>query len=96
MSINNITVSDVEKILKQQIAEDNKEKYNTYNRVIELATENQQLKEKLKQFKESNNVMADELKNNFDIVCNKLKTHQWSFDNDPNGELKKAVLELIA
>ena len=49
MSINNITVSDVEKILKQQIAEDTKEKYNTYNRVIELATENQQLKEKLKQ-----------------------------------------------
>ena len=36
------------------------------------------------------------LKNNFDIVCHKLKTHQWSFDNDPNGELKKAVLELIA
>jgi hypothetical protein len=29
-------------------------------------------------------------------VEHKLKRHQWSFDNDPNGELKKAVLELIA
>jgi hypothetical protein len=40
--------------------------------------------------------MADELKSNFDVVRDKLKWHQWSFDNDPNGELKKAVLELIA
>ena len=87
---------NVEKKKKKQIAEDNKEKYNVYNRVIELSTENQQLKENIKQFKESNNVMADELKNNFDVVRDKLKRHEWSFDNDPNGELKKAVLELIA
>ena len=87
---------NVEETFKKQIAEDNKEKYNVYNRVIELSTENQQLKEKIKQFKESNNVMADELKNNFDVVRDKLKRHEWSFDNDPNGELKKAVLELIA
>ena len=87
---------NVEQTFKKQIAEDNKEKYNVYNRVIELSTENEQLKHKMKQFKESNNAMADELKSNFDVVRDKLKRHQWSFDNDPNGELKKAVLELIA
>ena len=85
-----------EQTFKKQIAEDNKEKYNVYNRVIELSTENEQLKHKIKQFKESNSAMADELKSNFDVVRDKLKRHQWSFDNDPNGELKKAVLELIA
>ena len=87
---------NVEQTFKKQIAEDNKEKYNVYNRVIELSTENEQLKHKIKQFKESNSVMADELKSNFDVVRDKLKRHHWSFDNDPNGELKKAVLELIA
>ena len=87
---------NVEETFKKQIAEDNKEKYNVYNRVIELSTENEQLKHKIKQFKESNSAMADELKSKFDVVRDKLKRHQWSFDNDPNGELKKAVLELIA
>ena len=87
---------NVEETFKKQIAEDNKEKYNVYNRVIELSTENEQLKHKIKQFKESNSAMADELKSNFDVVRDKLKRHQWSFDNVPNGELKKAVLELIA
>ena len=91
-----MTHLNVERTFKKQIAEDNKEKYNVYNRVIELSTENEQLKHKIKQFKESNNAMADELKSNFDVVRDKLKRHQWSFDNDPNGELKKAVLELIA
>tara|TARA_R100001082_G_C4313876_1_gene138063 strand:+ start:241 stop:516 length:276 start_codon:yes stop_codon:yes gene_type:complete len=91
-----MTHLNVEETFKKQIAEDNKEKYNVYNRVIELSTENEQLKHKIKQFKESNNAMADELKSNFDVVRDKLKRHQWSFDNDPNGELKKAVLELIA
>lgn len=87
---------NVEETFKKQIAEDNKEKYNIYNRVIELSTENEQLKHKIKQFKESNSVMADELKSNFDVVRDKLKKHQWSFDNDPNNQLKKAILELIA
>ena len=87
---------NVEQTFKKQIAEDNKEKYNVYNRVIEVSTENEKLKHKIKQFKESNSVMADELKSNFDVVRDKLKRHHWSFDNDPNGELKKAVLELIA
>ena len=91
-----MTHLNVEQTFKKQIAEDNKEKYNVYNRVIELSTENEQLKHKIKQFKESNNAMADELKSNFDVVRDKLKRHNWSFDNDPNGELKKAVLELIA
>ena len=91
-----MTHLNVEQTFKKQIAEDNKEKYNVYNRVIELSTENEQLKHKIKQFKESNSAMADELKSNFDVVRDKLKRHQWSFDNDPNGELKKAVLELIA
>ena len=87
---------NVEETFKKQISEDNKEKYNVYNRVIELSTENEQLKHKIKQYQESNTVMADELKSNFDVVSDKLKRHQWSFDNDPNGDLKKAVLELIA
>ena len=91
-----MTHLNVEETFKKQIAEDNKEKYNVYNRVIELSTENEQLKHKIKQFKESNNAMADELKSNFDVVRDKLKRHQWRFNNDPNGELKKAVLELIA
>ena len=91
-----MTHLNVEETFKKQIAEDNKEKYDVYNRVIELSTENEQLKHKIKQFKESNSAMADELKSNFDVVRDKLKRHQWSFDNDPNGELKKAVLELIA
>ena len=91
-----INTLNVAETFKKQIAEDNKEKYNVYNRVIELSTENEQLKHKIKQFKESNSAMADELKSNFDVVRDKLKRHQWSFDNDPNGELKKAVLELIA
>jgi predicted nuclease with TOPRIM domain len=64
---------NVEQTFKKQIAEDNKEKYNVYNRVIELSTENEQLKHKIKQFKESNNAMADELKSNFDVVRDKLK-----------------------
>ena len=91
-----IDTLNVAETFKKQIAEDNKEKYNVYDRVIELSTENEQLKHKIKQFKESNSAMADELKSNFDVVRDKLKRHQWSFDNDPNGELKKAVLELIA
>ena len=91
-----INTLNVAETFKKQIAEDNKEKYNVYNRVIELSTENEQLKHKIKQFKESNNAMPDQLKSNFDVVRDKLKRHQWSFDNDPNGELKKAVLELIA
>ena len=87
---------NVEETFKKQISEDNKEKYNVYNRVIELSTENEQLKHKIKQFKESNSAMADEVKSNFDVVRDKLQRHHWSFDNDPNGELKKAVPELIA
>ena len=50
---------NVEETFKKQIAEDNKEKYNVYNRVIELSTENEQLNHKIKQFKESNSAMAD-------------------------------------
>ena len=33
---------NVEETFKKQISEDNKEKYNVYNRVIELSTENEQ------------------------------------------------------
>ena len=42
------------------------------------------------------NIKVGNINDNFDVVRDKLKRHQWSFDNDPNGELKKAVLELIA
>ncbi len=86
---------NVEQTFKKQIAEDNKEKYNVYNRVIELSTENEQLKHKIKQFKESNSAMADELKSNFDVVRDKLKRHQWSFDNDPQSNLKNAIMDII-
>ena len=40
-----LTSQDVERLFKKQIAEDNKEKYSNYNRIIELNAENQQLKE---------------------------------------------------
>ena len=83
-----LTSQDVERLFKKQIAEDTKEKYSNYNRIIELNAENQQLKE-------SNRILAEDLKE-LDLVVDKLKRHEWSFDNDPNGELKKAVLELIA
>ena len=86
---------NVEQTFKKQIAEDNKEKYNVYNRVIELSTENEQLKHKIKQFKESNSAMADELKSNFDVVRDKLKRHQWSFDNDPQSSLKNVIMDII-
>ena len=47
------------------------------------------------QLSQSNKILAQDLKE-LDVVVHLLKDNQWSFDNDPNGELKKAVLELIA
>ena len=77
----------IEELFKRQIADENKEKYNAYNRVIELATE----KEKLI---ESNKILAEDLKE-LDSIIRILKQHQWSFDNDPNIQLKKQVMGVL-
>ena len=70
-----------------QIAEENKEKYSNYNRIIELNAENQQLKE-------SNRILAKDLKE-LDLVVDKLKRHEWSFDNDPQSSLKNAIMDIL-
>jgi len=82
-----LTSADVERLFKKQIAEDNKEKYSNYNRIIELNAENQQLKE-------SNRILAEDLKE-LDLVVDKLKRHEWSFDNDPQSSLKNAIMDII-
>lgn len=80
---------------KKQVAQDNIEKYTYAIKLMEKHTELERLKYKYETLKSSNKMLADDLKE-VDLVIDKLKRHQWSFDNDPNGELKKAVLELIA
>ena len=82
-----LTSADVERLFKKQIAEDNKEKYSNYNRIIELNAENQQLKE-------SNRILAEDLKE-LDLVVDKLKRHEWSFDNDPQSSLKNVIMDII-
>ena len=82
-----LTSADVERLFKKQIAEDTKEKYSNYNRIIELNAENQQLKE-------SNRILAEDLKE-LDLVVDKLKRHEWSFDNDPQSSLKNAIMDII-
>ena len=80
---------------KKQVSQDNIEKYTYAIKLMEKHTELERLKYKYETLKSSNKMLADDLKE-VDLVIDKLKRHQWSFDNDPNGELKKAVLELIA
>ena len=70
-----------------QIAEEVKEKYGLYNRIIQIATENQHLKS-------SNKMLAEDLKE-LDLVVDKLKRHQWPFDNDPQSSLKNAIMDII-
>ena len=82
-----LTSQDVERLFKKQIAEDTKEKYSNYNRIIELNAENQQLKE-------SNRILAKDLKE-LDLVVDKLKRHEWSFDNDPQCSLKNVIMDII-
>ena len=82
-----LTSQDVERLFKKQIAEDTKEKYSNYNRIIELNAENQQLKD-------SNRILAEDLKE-LDLVVDKLKRHEWSFDNDPQSSLKNAIMDII-
>jgi len=82
-----LTSQDVARLFKKQIAEDNKEKYSNYNRIIELNAENQHLKS-------SNKMLAEDLKE-LDLVVDKLKRHQWSFDNDPQSSLKNAIMDII-
>ena len=49
----------------------------------QLITENQQLKE-------SNKILAQDLKE-----LDKLKRHEWSFDNDPQCSLKNVIMDII-
>ena len=70
-----------------QIKEEVKEKYGLYNRIIQLAT----LKEHLQC---SNKMFAEDLKE-IEPVIKILKENEFSFDNDPDGKLKKEVMSVI-
>ena len=39
-------------------------------------------------------MLADDLKE-VDLVIDKLKRHQWSFDNDPQSSLKNVIMDII-
>jgi len=71
-----------------QIKEEVKEKYGLYNRIIQLAT----LKEHLQC---SNKVLAESVEEFVDVVAKNLNKNEWSFDNDPDGKLKKEVMSII-
>jgi cell wall assembly regulator SMI1 len=71
-----------------QIKEEVKEKYGLYNRIIQLAT----LKEHLQC---SNKVLAESVEEFVEVVAKNLNKNKWSFDNDPDGKLKKEVMSII-
>ena len=71
-----------------QIKEEVKEKYGLYNRIIQLAT----LKQNLQC---SNKVLAESVEEFVDVVAKNLNKNEWSFDNDPDGKLKKEVMSVI-
>jgi len=71
-----------------QIKEEVKEKYGLYNRIIQLAT----LKDHLQC---SNKVLAESVEEFVDVVAKNLNKNEWSFDNDPDGKLKKEVMSII-
>ena len=73
---------------KIQIAEEVKEKYGLYNRIIQLAT----LKEHLQC---SNKVLAESVEELVEVVAKNLNQNEWSFDKDPDGKLKKEVMSII-
>ncbi len=74
-------------IMQIQIAEEVKEKYGLYKRIIELNTN-------YKIIKYVNKMFAEDLEE-IDPVIKILKENEFSFDNDPDGKLKKEVMSVI-
>tara|TARA_R100000149_G_C5771576_1_gene71703 strand:- start:101 stop:388 length:288 start_codon:yes stop_codon:yes gene_type:complete len=74
-------------IMQIQIAEEVKEKYGLYKRIIELNTN-------YKIIKYVNKMFAEDLEE-IDPVIKILKQNEFSFDNDPDGKLKKEVMSVI-
>ena len=79
---------------KKQVSQDNIEKYTYAIRLMEKHTELERLKYKYETLKSSNKMLADDLKE-VDLVIDKLKRHQWSFDNDPQSSLKNVIMDII-
>ena len=79
---------------KKQVAQDNIEKYTYAIKLMEKHTELERLKYKYETLKSSNKMLADDLKE-VDLVIDKLKRHQWNFDNDPQSSLKNAIMDII-
>jgi hypothetical protein len=74
-------------IMQIQIAEEVKEKYGLYKRIIELNTN-------YKIIKYVNKMFAEDLEE-IDPVIKILKENKFSFDNDPDGKLKKEVMSVV-
>ncbi len=70
-----------------QIAEEVKEKYGLYKKII-------QLNNNYKIIKYVNKMFAEDLKE-IDPIIKILKENEFSFDNDPDGKLKKEVMSVI-
>ena len=79
---------------KKQVSQDNIEKYTYAIKLMEKHTELERLKYKYETLKSSNKMLADDLKE-VDLVIDKLKRHQWSFDNDPQSSLKNVIMDII-
>ena len=79
---------------KKQVAQDNIEKYTYAIKLMEKHTELERLKYKYETLKSSNKMLADDLKE-VDLVIDKLKRHQWSFDNDQQSSLKNVIMDII-
>ena len=79
---------------KKQVSQDNIEKYTYAIKLMEKHTELERLKYKYETLKSSNKMLADDLKE-VDLVIDKLKRHQWSFDNDPQSSLKNDIMDII-
>ena len=74
-------------IMQIQIAEEVKEKYGLYKRIIELNTN-------YKIIKYVNKMFAEDLEE-IDPVIKILKENEFSFDNDPDGKIKKKVMSVV-
>ena len=70
-----------------QIAEEVKKKYGLYKKII-------QLNNNYKIIKYVNKMFAEDLKE-IDPIIKILKENEFSFDNDPDGKLKKEVMSVI-
>ena len=79
---------------KKQVAQDNIEKYTYAIKLMEKHTELERLKYKYETLKSSNKMLADDLKE-VDLVIDKLKRHEWSFDNDPQCSLKNVIMDIV-